>query len=547
MLKRSVNGPIISFVTLILIVLLTLPVGISDTKSSENIAKTLPHISSIDVSADFDTYEMAVSDIPLPPPGIMPVVVLQGSPYEMGYQYALQQKEYIAIVRDAAWASALAEGSHQEILDNCSIYYNYITTELPDFDFISFFCGISDSMTDQGTPFFPEDCIVMLHWGGRKGPQPPDHCTAFAACGNATVGGAIAAVNFDYYQVPSNSYSAVLALYPESGYSCIVPSGIGRTGSNCAFNQLGLTYIMTSGAMKGPGDAGQGLTGFLILPYVGMTCKSVPEAADFLINSTRMFGLIHLLMDSEGNVSVLETTRARYGIRHPGDNNESDYVVVTNHYLNPAMKPSQPIWNPLEYYPSSYYRYITTEKIIHENSGNVSFQTAVEIQSKLDWWDGKEWHLMDPWSTNTINRFRPYVATIYSAIAMPSDGVVSICTGNPGMPYWGTLSSDQAGVYVNLTVGETPEDLVFALLDDAKSTMWDTVRVMGMHPPKEAADLWGRTEDAYWEGVWWLDRAFLTQNRTAKATAWGESATKFVEVIARSKEIQAICQESMNV
>jgi len=197
----------------------------------------------------------------------------------------------------------------------------------------------------------------------------------------------------------------------------------------------------------------------------------------------------------------------------------------------------------LDYYPSSYYRYITVEKIIHDNPENISFQTAVEIQSKLDWWDGNEWHTMDPWSTNTINRFRPDVATIYSAIAMPSDGVVSICTGNPGMPYWGTLSSGQAGVYVNLSIGEKPEDLVFALQDDAKSAMWDTVRVMGMRPPKDALDLWGRTEDAYWEGVWWLNRAFLTENRTAKATAWGESATKFVEVIARLKEIQAICQE----
>ncbi|HNX39394.1 MAG TPA: hypothetical protein PKK11_02335 [Methanothrix sp.] len=51
----------------------------------------------------------------VPPPGIMPIVVLQGDPYQMGYQYGQQAGEYIAIVRDAAWASALSANTTQEI------------------------------------------------------------------------------------------------------------------------------------------------------------------------------------------------------------------------------------------------------------------------------------------------------------------------------------------------------------------------------------------------------------------------------------------------
>lgn len=37
----------------------------------------------------------------------------------------------------------------------------------------------------------------------------------------------IGAVNFDFYTVPVNSYAVVLAMYPEDGYSCILPSGGG--------------------------------------------------------------------------------------------------------------------------------------------------------------------------------------------------------------------------------------------------------------------------------------------------------------------------------
>ena len=99
----------------------------------------------------------------------MPIVVLQGDPYEMGYQYALQTKDYIAIVCDAAWASALTRKLSQEILQSCREYRQYIARELPQFDFISFFRGMSDGMIDQGYQFGPDDPVVMLYWAEGKG------------------------------------------------------------------------------------------------------------------------------------------------------------------------------------------------------------------------------------------------------------------------------------------------------------------------------------------------------------------------------------------
>lgn len=477
----------------------------------------------------------------LPPPGIMPVIVLQGSPYDMGYQYALQAGEYIAIVRDAAWASALAKNSTQEILHSCREYQAYITGELVLFNFSSFFQGMTDGMVDQGYRFGPDDPLVMLYWGARQGPLPPDHCTAIAAFGNNTGGGPIAGTNFDYYHLPANSYSLLLALYPDAGNSCLIPSGAGRTASNCAFNDKGLVYILAAASQKGPGDNGPGITGFLELPYVAMTCSSAPEAEDFLINCTRMFGLNRLLLDAGGNATVLEGTRARYALRASGDNNESDYLVVTNHYLNPKMKPSQPVWEPLKYYPSSYYRYLTAEKMISARQGRFNYSAAVQTLSSTDWWDGKKWHLDDPWSTNTINRFRPDVATLYSAIAVPGDHVVSICTGNPGIPLWGTLAPGQSGTFVNFTIGSRPEDLVFDLKDDASAAMWLTVQSMGEHPTQTAANLWADVQNNYWEAVWWLDRAVLEERNDQRAVAWGRAASGFAHAIARTETIQELC------
>jgi hypothetical protein len=50
-----------------------------------------------------------------------------------------------------------------------------------------------------------------------------------------------------------------------------------------------------------------------------------------------MFGPNHLPLDAVGNATFLEATRDRYVLRTSGDNIESDYLVVTNHYRSPIM------------------------------------------------------------------------------------------------------------------------------------------------------------------------------------------------------------------
>jgi hypothetical protein len=547
MIMHSIQKGFPFFVCILLLILFLVSSAAAGSPGSYDRAVMYPSGTSSGIDSLFGHPSPAaphrgpVSAQYLPPPGIMPVIVLTGSPYEMGYQYGLQVPEYIAIVRDAAWASALSRNTREEILNNCSISRQYITTELTGFDFPAFFDGISDAMNDQGISFSPVDPLVMLYYGGRQGPGPEEHCTSFAAFGNTTNGKTIVAENFDYFEIPANSYAVLLALYPDKGHAAIVPSGAGRTGSGAVINDQGLVYIVTSAPSQGPGDSGPGITGFLELPYVGMTAGSVDEARQFLLNSTRAFALNHMLADESGNAEVIEATRSRYAIRYPGDTGNSGYIIATNHYLNTAMKSSQRIWDPLQYNPSSYYRYITADKELTDHSGNVDYTTARDILSMTDWWDGKEWHRDGPFSTNTINHFRPDAATLYSFIAVPGDGVVSICSGNPGMPYWGTRASGQTGTYVNYTVGKTPAAMVYQLRSDADAILWKTMQVMGKHPDSEVTRLYAASEDRYWEAVWWHNRGLLETDSTARAVAFGRAATGFSEVIAWSEQIQSLC------
>lgn len=193
---------------------------------------------------------------------------------------------------------------------------------------------------------------------------------------------------------------------------------------------------MAASPTGGQGDTGPGTIGFLQLAYVGMRARSVSEAEGLIMNFTQVLGLNHLIADQSGRAEVIESTRARHAIRKMGDNGEKSHLIATNHYLNQSMKPSQPVWDPLEYYPSSYFRHITAEKQITAAGKGLNYTGVKDILAMTDWWDGKDWHYDDPWSGNSINRFEPDFATLYSLIAVVGDHVVSICSGNPGIPYW---------------------------------------------------------------------------------------------------------------
>jgi hypothetical protein len=72
--------------------------------------------------------------------------------------------------------------------------------------------------------------------------------------------------------------------------------------------------------------------------------------------------------------------------------------------------------------------------------------------------------------------------------------------------------------------------------------MWKTVQVMEKQPTEKAANLWAEAENNYWEAVWWLDRAVLERESSAKAAAWGRSATSFAKVIAQAENIRELCR-----
>jgi hypothetical protein len=188
----------------------------------------------------------------------------------------------------------------------------------------------------------------------------------------------------------------------------------------------------------------------------------------------------------------------------------------------------------MQFYPSSYYRYITVEKVIQDHGSEVNDSLSEEILSSTDWWDGREWHRDDPFSSNSVNRFQQNFSTLYSVIIDPDVPLLSVCLGNPGIPVWGTKSPGLTGAYVTVPVGKTPESLVYQLRSEADRLMWSAVRDVNYTSPSER-EQWSSLEREYWEGVWWHNRGILEQNQNLKMLALGRSATYFSRVISLAR------------
>lgn len=116
---------------------------------------------------------------------------------------------------------------------------------------------------------------------------------------------------------------------------------------------------------------------------------------------------------------------------------EKDYLIAANHFIIPEMKPVQQPWEPIKYYPASWYRYLTVAKYIEDSYGKINETVVMGIMGSTEYWDGQSWHRNAGWTGNTVDRFLSSGATLGSKVALPQDKTVYICTGNPGTTYWG--------------------------------------------------------------------------------------------------------------
>ena len=132
------------------------------------------------------------------PPDILPVVIISGNDYEMGYQYGQQAGHLIEKNKDIAWAEALVKFSKKVILNSLKANHYYIKKYTPEN--IDIMKGIADGATDAGYEISYTDVVLMnctlpkpetstYPEEAKSEEFPPKKCSVASAWGTATKSG----------------------------------------------------------------------------------------------------------------------------------------------------------------------------------------------------------------------------------------------------------------------------------------------------------------------------------------------------------------------
>jgi predicted choloylglycine hydrolase len=481
------------------------------------------------------------------PPGILPIIYISGSEYEMGYQYGQQAASYINIVKDGLWSVLLEKYDRSFILDKLMRYDSYVKLELPKVNYTAILQGIADGARDAGYDVTYWDVLLINYQVEFEWLPLPSSCSNLAAWGKATAGSKVmVGSNFDYPFGRGYSYILMIVAYPKNGNAFVSFGIAGRLGDNFAMNDKGLIFMSNKGPNARPEDIGFGIADFILSPYIAMTCSTAEEAKDVILSLSLTNGINRLLVDKHGGAYVIEATASLKAVRKPGDFGEGDYMISTNHFLNSTMMPSQKPWDPKLYYPSSWFRYITAEKYIKDNYGKIDAETVMKIMSSTDYWNGTTWIKNAGWTGNTINRFGLSTATLHSVVAIPVDGVLYVCAGNPGYPQWGRLAPGQTGQYVKVEWKSSPLETTKALYGAAQRELFSTAQAIEKLSPSNdwskilLNEKFDEVKAMYWEAIRKLAMAELEGNELEALKLYGEASTGFAKVQDLCKYLRSL-------
>jgi hypothetical protein len=221
---------------------------------------------------------LGAQDMDLLPPGILPVVILSGSDYEMGYQYGQQAGAHIRLNAQASWASALQRFSHDGARNALKANQHFIQEYTPEN--IEIMKGMAAGATAAGYDLSYEDALMMntvlpdpetsnYPAGAEESDLPPrKSCSVCSAWGTATKDGRL--IGLDTVDGGGESFRAVIIVaYPDEGHNYMCGAVAGEIGEHFYMNNTGL-FIGNSGGGASPRavDSDYGLCWANVLPHI---------------------------------------------------------------------------------------------------------------------------------------------------------------------------------------------------------------------------------------------------------------------------------------
>jgi hypothetical protein len=288
-------------------------------------------------------------EVPLVP-SVRPVIVLQGSDTEMGYQHVQQ----IIQIFGTYYLKGAAEVQRSE--QNLAVIRKsegYIKEYTPwAMDYVK---GMTQASRDAGIPMTFHQ--MLAHFVStvaappdEAGPPGPADCSGWAAWGNATEDGKLICGGSGDHEIRVGSkyrymYEVNIMFFPEDGHNYVFSPPSGGSG-HPGMNNRGVCNVHhgTSGyynryVRPELATSGEGVPRTFLLMHGLRFADSAQEAMDITIAIPNPGGRQGgFWADVGGNALVIENRENPQVIRRPGDHGERDFLFCTNNLFADELK-----------------------------------------------------------------------------------------------------------------------------------------------------------------------------------------------------------------
>lgn len=270
------------------------------------------------------------------PPSIMPVMILKGSYYEMGYQYGQQAGGGMSARRTLCWARGITNFKTKDgVIREARAYESQVKKHAPEL--IEIMKGMADGAKAAGYDLDYTDVLLLNVAKAlrvREGAAyPPDAgCGHIHAWGATTRDGKL--ICTDNRDEAFTAQAAIIYL-PDQGNAFFTAADTGQIACHPVMNNRGVFIGASSGSARNEDMAKYGIPRPLALAHLGFTANGAAEAKEWLAGHSTNWsgGINYSVSDVKGNAFALETTPARAFVRKPGDFGELDFIFATNNAL----------------------------------------------------------------------------------------------------------------------------------------------------------------------------------------------------------------------
>jgi hypothetical protein len=273
-------------------------------------------------------------DVPVPP-NVRPVIVLQGSDYDLGYQYYQQLVQIFGKwILERARTHPLS--SEEKKLRDAN--EGHIKEHAPEM--IDMMRGMAEGATAAGVPLSYDE--VVWHFTREQKERIrifPTGCSGFAAWGSATKDGRLICSGSTDHEL---AFEITFAVFPEKGYRFFLspfwPTDFGELGGHPGMNDKGLAYVHHGAThwikSKPENTWTDGLGEGIAIIHTLRFAKDANEAQKMQLSYPSGNGFAGgFWADVQGNAWVIESREDPRGIRKAGDYGETDFLYSTNNAI----------------------------------------------------------------------------------------------------------------------------------------------------------------------------------------------------------------------